>query len=423
MYMNGIKIGFQIFMNMIEIFIFVFYLDSFEREKRVGNKVFWFCNILYMIGITTVNLCSGYHWFNLCTSVIFTFLISMLYKAGWLDIVIWDCVYLGFCIIAELCAAFIIILCCGSYAAGDEWNYIEGAVLSKILTLFLISFLVYGKRKREGKANFPIHTRLVLSLVSVQCMFITMCFADNMEIYEKNQVINCILGMCCMFSLDFLIFVCFKQMQKIYDKLFETERLNHEIAVKESYYKELEERQYEIRKIQHDIKNQLLGWNGKNQNPLAQEFVENMLDKLTDEKKYCENPFINAILEEKITQAKKYNILVSHDICVADNLQIDAGDMGVLIGNLLDNAIEAGQCVAEPFITINMFQRSTNLLIQIKNKKEQGATLMIGDTTKKDKWNHGFGLKSVKQIVKKYGGTMDIDMTEDVFEVKIIIFL
>ena len=85
---------------------------------------------------------------------------------------------------------------------------------------------------------------------------------------------------------------------------------------------------------------------------------------------------------------------------------INAVDIGVLFGNLLDNAIEAAEKTKNRRITVDVQINGTYLSIIVSNSiecsiLETNSTL---ETSKNNKISHGIGIKSIKSIVKKYEG-------------------
>ena len=95
----------------------------------------------------------------------------------------------------------------------------------------------------------------------------------------------------------------------------------------------------------------------------------------------------------------------------------------MILGNLLDNAIEAGEKVANPYIKLAVTQRNNSITIMIENRTSEETKGGIGKTTKKDKKNHGMGLQSVERLVKKYGGELKLERETGIFRVKIIFYV
>lgn len=122
------------------------------------------------------------------------------------------------------------------------------------------------------------------------------------------------------------------------------------------------------------------------------------------------NDFVNSILNAKLTLAKSLGIEV---ICSVEKelSGIESADLCNLLGNMLDNAIEAAQkCEPEKrSIELNLSSVGNRLNIIIRNSI--GYSVLKENpnlaTSKPDQSEHGFGIKTIKSITQKYGGTTD----------------
>ncbi|MES8989573.1 ATP-binding protein, partial [Oliverpabstia intestinalis] len=106
------------------------------------------------------------------------------------------------------------------------------------------------------------------------------------------------------------------------------------------------------------------------------------------------------------------------------NLPYENSDLCVILGNLLDNAIEAAENSENKEIDVRIVYVKNKLKITVKNyytgkiKKDTGGNFI---STKSDTKNHGIGLQSVTRIVDAYGGVMEVRTDHSVFQVDIII--
>lgn len=117
------------------------------------------------------------------------------------------------------------------------------------------------------------------------------------------------------------------------------------------------------------------------------------------------NVSLDAILSAKIAQAKAENIMVTIKANVLDNLLITDLELSIIVGNLLDNAIEACRTVTdERFIRIFIGMKGKMLYFSMLNssgKKKQ----KIGSLFSSQKSGvHGFGLRRAETILKEHGG-------------------
>ncbi len=108
---------------------------------------------------------------------------------------------------------------------------------------------------------------------------------------------------------------------------------------------------------------------------------------------------------------------------IPENLNVSEYDMNIILGNLLENAIEANSNIENPWIDTAMKYADGILFIEISNPylgkiQQQGSILK---STKRDKSYHGIGLYSVKEAVNRNNGTVDINYDDGVFKAKILI--
>ena len=104
---------------------------------------------------------------------------------------------------------------------------------------------------------------------------------------------------------------------------------------------------------------------------------------------------------------------------------MELGDICSLFGNILENAIESVSKLtneSDRIISIKVQEKASMLIITCDNY--YNGTLNFADglpiSSKEDNDYHGFGLKSIKRIAKKYGGTLTIN-TDEMFHLIVVI--
>ena len=139
------------------------------------------------------------------------------------------------------------------------------------------------------------------------------------------------------------------------------------------------------------------------------------------------NTIIDGLVNYKLQSVASENIKVETEIVVPEQLNIDIADFVTLLGNLLDNALEALKKVdrEQRILTIKIVFSQERLIGRITNtycgEIHQKDDKIL--TSKKEKQKHGYGLSNVEKIIKKYNGYMKIDHANGEFRVDFIIYL
>lgn len=145
------------------------------------------------------------------------------------------------------------------------------------------------------------------------------------------------------------------------------------------------------------------------------------LEQITDSsslgggKPFSDNETANVVLTAKAKEMRQRGIQGEFQISLPRNLLIAEMDLCALLGNALDNAMEAAE-------------KSTDKTVRVRCRAEKGLFMLqvdnalAGDekpdlsTTKKDKTAHGFGLLGMREIAKRYGGSFEVVAANGRFE-------
>ena len=184
----------------------------------------------------------------------------------------------------------------------------------------------------------------------------------------------------------------------------------------------------EMRGYKHDFHNHLQtlkGYIEAGESERALKYIEELDYGVmnTDTLLKTGNVSVDIILSAKIAKAKSKGINVTVKANLPDNLNITDVELSIVIGNLLDNAIEA--CTAstdkEPFIRVYLVMKSNMLYFSMLNSS--------GDKLKKDGslFNskkggfHGFGLRRAESIIEKHGGWIKYNSEDGAFSSEFLV--
>lgn len=134
---------------------------------------------------------------------------------------------------------------------------------------------------------------------------------------------------------------------------------------------------------------------------------------------------LNLVLNRKMKEGESSGIAVQYEMCDMDGLLLSSVEIVALISNILDNAIEANQELAEGierWITLACTKKGQMLVICASNSMAGGKLKFKGEiprTTKTGNGIHGLGMRSIQQVVKQYEGHMQIEVEENTFKLTI----
>jgi hypothetical protein len=178
----------------------------------------------------------------------------------------------------------------------------------------------------------------------------------------------------------------------------------------------------------HDLKHQMAAMRWMMENENGEKFL-NEIEKsirIYDSIVKTGNEVLDTILTEKSLYCEANQIKIS---CVADGSKLnfmDPIDLYTILGNAIDNAIESVQQFYDEekrIIDVLIYTKKQFLIINISNPSEQALTFEddLPISTKIKNGYHGYGLKSIRHTVRKYNGSVKVDVEDNCFYLKIVI--
>jgi sensor histidine kinase regulating citrate/malate metabolism len=171
----------------------------------------------------------------------------------------------------------------------------------------------------------------------------------------------------------------------------------------------------------HDYKHAILYMEylvSENRIDELQQYLQSENEKLEQNCHYYKtgNSMLDVVVNTKYKVMQEKNILFMSDIDVEQTPSITELDLGILLGNLLDNAIEAAESCEVAYVSMAIKYRNSLLEIEITNSY-RGETPDF-QTTKENKCFHGIGLQSVEKIVERYEGCICTECSREEVTVK-----
>ena len=284
----------------------------------------------------------------------------------------------------------------------------------------------------------------VLVSVLVRLLLITVTDGVPVLLYEKYPALYLIIPMIALVLLGAIVFSfhIYQSMAALQEERAEKIILENQIMQMQSSMVEMEHLYDGIRSVKHDMKNHMAvlqnliqkRYSGEDEE--IRQYFEGMYQSVEqlDSRVHTGNAVSDAVVVSKFRYAAKKIKGIKLDargFMLSDAVTIKAYDMGIILNNGLDNAIEAcmrmreKQPDAEAYITIRSFRVKSMYFIEIENSFD-GAALFHKDSglpisTKEDKEVHGIGLKNIRKCAVKYGGDMDCIVKGNRFTLSVMV--
>lgn len=314
-----------------------------------------------------------------------------------------------------------------SIQGSESLARVLGIVLTNTLylvTAYILTRFFHDKIKLKKEEYIIIIIFYIIFLIVVLLSIAMSRNVDFSLIWQKTFLI-----------LDMLMFIANIIVLKM---IFHINQQNHyemenallymQITQQEKRIREEEKNYREVQLLRHDLKRYLVTYRQLLQEG-KYEVIEADIDKIlgkrlnTNHCVYTENTILNAVICEKMEQCSIKNIKI--EVQVNADKDMDSIEYGVVLLNLLDNAIEAEEQEKEEnryiCLNIGVEQNMIHLVVgnYISESVLQNNALL--ETSKKNKQLHGIGLRGVKEFVNNKEGEIEIFEENHMFVVHICV--
>lgn len=419
----------KIMIVFLAVIILKIFFEIFFKPRKLSVIIFinWISYIIWQVIISEKNALPGY--INIAISI---FLMSMIcifsYEGNFLQKLVFSLLINVMWMLIEFLVGYIFFVC--EIHIYYRIPQIVGSLISKLLMLILILVL----RRffvNENIITIPNKYHMLLLTIPIGSMFVVynifaICLIANNKKYIGVSFASSILVLAIniiMFKL-YLILSKEKELQK-FNTVYE-----QQLELCNQHMREKESVMMNARNIKHDMKQHfivLIELLDKNENDMAIVYLKKLIDmNILNSDGICKtgNIVIDSLINAKYTVASNLKIKFDIDIHIPIQLSFGSADICILLGNILDNAIEASLKMDEEKRHIRLYMKYDcntliitviNTFIGDLNKNKDGRIL----TSKINPFNHGIGLESVRKVAKKYHGAVVIETKDNCFIIKI----
>ena len=305
-------------------------------------------------------------------------------------------------------------------------------ILYFLITLVTWPMLAYfSKTKIKDAMRYMNEKFLNRCSYYIAGAFIAYCiFALVASLYKYPSIWSPFTLLGCFIVNDIIILVFFFREVRSVQKQIQYQK---QMELMELQYGNIEHNIRETRRLHHDIRHHMNVIHQLNQKGKTKEvgsYIEQYVNKYAAESEvYSGNILIDSVLSYHVGRAKEKGIQVKCRVASTLEENLDSLDMVVLLGNSLENAIEACDSAGakSPFIRISITTANEILLILIENSCHMDIEKEVEEFTgyevfesSKREGRQGHGLQSISSIAQKYGGIAKFRRTGGVFTTRII---
>ncbi len=416
--------GVYILTNLLYVFTIYKLLQTFFNEEQCNLKVKRIALCVYFISTAISIFFVDELFITLAVNFVFLFLISLCYKSSMLKKIVFTVLIYASLAIIE----YLVFICMGYFNLSIEHithsDNINGLILDKTI-MMVLSYIIYRyNTSLKNKYSTATTYYFTFFIVLVSSLFLFVSSINKPDITLSSFIIN---------GAVFIIINA--TVVIIDDKIFrnaiienEKNKLKEQNLAYENEVNILNQSNNTVKHLRHDMKNHLIMLNEMYKNNKTEEineYIDKALNTL-DETSYSNtnNFAFDSIINFKLEEIKNTDVKLDLEVFVPEKISISSYDITVILGNLLDNAIDATLKSEEKNLKIKIKSKYKNLIIIIANSYNGEIKIdKVGNfiTTKLDKNEHGLGLSIITDTAYKYGGDVITDFKNKTFQISVII--
>ena len=391
-------------------------VDVDKKKKHIVYGCFYVINTVLFWEFHTV-------WINMICNLMGIGAIVWLYtKSVRTNLFITGTIYLVNCG-CDVAATSLFV----NYRDGGAYNQIY-AVISFFL-IFMCELVIEKMITIHKDAEDAQNISLVLmpicsSIVIILLIYTDTCTGIGLTIVSIGLLIA-----------NFLMLYLYNLLLHSISQQYEMEMLKTQLQAYANQLNVVLRGEEKIKALRHDIKHhlsELMLLANKHDVAEIQKYIDEMNSFLKNPNEIVAsgNLEIDSVLNFMLQKAEKELKTVDIKVMLPEKVR-HSFDINVMLGNLLENAIEAAGKTENKYLSVHIKLKRGILKVKIENsfessyilRKEQNRKDTILKTTKPFTKQHGIGLKNVKKIVEKYNGTMAVTAQKGIFCVNLLLYM
>ncbi|MDW7668030.1 MAG: GHKL domain-containing protein [Bacillota bacterium] len=418
---------FYIITNIFDVYIIYKFMSVFFNRKDANRKVEFISYALYYFIFTSVYLFLNIPIVTLISNIVLLFIVSFNYKTSLRRrILAIALIYIILISIESIVALIFGFLDFSIFSQNSEFTSIAGMTTVKIL-LYITALSIGNYKNIKDKSNILYSYWFAIFFIPLMSLFIILSIIE-MAPYNVYRIIFIIVN---LLFINFFVFYLYDNISTQQKEKFEKLLISNQNTYYAKQLNLMKSSLESVRSFRHDMRNHLILLKSlveNNEYNEASKVISQITGAIDIKNEYAQsgNITVDSILNFKLQEAINKGISVSLELNIPERLNITPFDMSVILGNLLDNAINASSKLEkDKRLDLKIDYKRGRLFINLSNTYT-GILNYKGDkltTSNRDKEAHGIGIKNINAVLDKYDGVMEIDHTENIFTVIILLYL
>lgn len=374
--------------NAIHVYAIYIFINVFLGRSRLNTFFNRFTYVSYFVIGTFFWLYVQNSTLNLILNTLPILLITFQYYSSWSKKI--------FSVISSCAVGMFIDW--SAFAILGNAEIIKSGFIQAIIFLILCSLFRYYYKNQE-EYFFKSKYSWFLILTSIGTAMIGVLTVNEDSSYD--YLIALIL-----LSINFLNFYIYNLEQKSFKAHYKLKLIETSNHAYQNQIKIMNESQQRIRFLRHDFYrhiNKLKLLSEENDIKSIIQYLNEMEDAVVNKKEYSKtgNEDVDSLLNYELSLAAEFGAEIIYDVNLPEKLNISSFDMTIILGNLMDNAIEALRHSERKLLKVSIQFNKGIIRIDIENSYDSQYR------KKHDGREHGIGLLSVENTLQKYHGKLD----------------
>lgn len=417
----------SLFCTLLQTYVLYRYYLIFFHKKRTPLLLECSSYLLFFVVNAVVYLKLNIPMVTLTANMIGRYLLTYNYEGRQKNRIILSLFY---CLVAALIELIVVLLSTHGPIHIDQGNsysliYIYGPIFTTVF-MYLFVFILGHRESAGSQIKLPLVHWLFLLIIPVASFYMILMIL-SLDVLDTRSVAVCcflalLINLAAFYLYDMIVAYASGKIEK---QQIEQENAyySHQLEIMDSFLSTM-------RGFRHDLKNHVIAMDvfiaKKQYQELEVYFHETFSSRfLENEVIFSGNTTIDSILNYKFHEAKNRGIRFDIHLAIPEKLEISNRDCVIILGNLLDNAIEAAEKVPEPrTVDLDITWEKGCLYITVVNPYigEMHFKNGLPVTTKADTASHGIGLTNVKEAVERNHGAIRFEDKDHICKTEVVLF-